>query len=85
MTDYEWLTKMGLCHKCRKNKVAPNRKFCFDCLDKIREENSKRYNPEYAKEYQKRRREIYQQKKKLVYVFVAEKRQHKDCIVWNVL
>lgn len=64
MTDYEWLTKMGLCHKCRKNKVAPHRKFCFDCLDKIREENAKRYDSEKAKEYQSRRREIYRQKKK---------------------
>lgn len=64
MTDYEWLTEMGLCHRCRKNKAAPNRKFCFDCLDKIREENVKRYNSEWAKDYQKRRREIYQEKKK---------------------
>lgn len=64
MTDYEWLTEMGLCHRCRKNKAAPNRKFCFDCLDKIREENAKRYNSEWAKDYQKRRREIYQEKKK---------------------
>lgn len=63
MTDYEWLTKMGLCHKCRKNTVAPGKKFCFDCLEKIHEENVKRYDPEKAKEYQKRRREIYEQKK----------------------
>ena len=63
MTDYEWLTEMGLCHKCRREKAAPNRKFCFDCLEKIREENDKRYNAEYAKEYQKRRREIYHEKK----------------------
>lgn len=63
MTDYEWLTEMNLCHKCRKNRPAPNRKFCFDCLEKIREENAQRYNPEKAKEYQPRRREIYQEKK----------------------
>lgn len=63
MTDYEWLTEMNLCHKCRKNRPAPNRKFCFNCLDKIREENAKRYDSEKAKEYQKRRREIYRQKK----------------------
>lgn len=63
MTDYEWLTEMGLCHKCRKEKTAPNKKFCFDCLDKIRLENNKRYNPEYARNYQKRRREIYKEKK----------------------
>lgn len=63
LTDYEWLTEMNLCHKCRKNKAAPNRKYCFDCLEKIREENMKRYDSEKAKEYQARRREIYRQKK----------------------
>lgn len=63
MTDYEWLTEMGLCHRCRKEKAATGRKFCFECLDKIQEENAKRYNPEYAKKYQKRRREIYAEKK----------------------
>lgn len=64
MNDYEWLTEMGLCHKCRKEHVVPGKKFCFDCLDKIREDNAKRYDREKAKEYQKRRREIYREKKK---------------------
>lgn len=63
MTDYEWLEGMGLCHRCRKEKVAPKRKYCFDCLDKIQQENALRYDPEYAKAYQKRRKEIYQEKK----------------------
>lgn len=54
---------MGLCHKCRKEKSAPGRKYCFDCLDKIREINSRSYDSEKAKEYQKRRREIYREKK----------------------
>lgn len=63
MTDYEWLTKMGLCHKCRREKMAPGKKFCFDCLDKIREENAIRYDSEAAKSYQARRREIYNEKK----------------------
>lgn len=63
MTDYEWLTEMGLCHRCRKEKTAPNKKFCFDCLDKIREENRRRYDKQKAKRYQKRRREIYREKK----------------------
>lgn len=63
MTDYEWLTEMGLCHKCRKNRVAPDKKFCFECLEKIREENIKRYDPKAAKKYQSRRREIYKEKK----------------------
>ena len=44
MTDNEWLAEMGLCHKCRKNRAAPDRKYCFDCLDKIREENARRYD-----------------------------------------
>ena len=64
MNDYEWLTEMGLCHKCRKEHVVPGKKFCYDCLDKIREDNAKRYDREKAKEYQKRRREIYREKKK---------------------
>ena len=63
MTDYEWLTSMNLCHKCRKKKPAPGRKFCFDCLDIIRADDRKRYNAEKSKEYQCRRREIYQEKK----------------------
>ena len=63
MTDYEWLTEMGLCHRCRKEKAATDKKYCFDCLDKIREENRKRYDKEKSKNYQKRRREIYREKK----------------------
>lgn len=63
MTDYEWLTEMGLCHRCRKEKTAPGKKFCFDCLDKTREYNRKRYDSQLAHEYQKRRRELYYQKK----------------------
>lgn len=64
MTDYEWLTEMGLCHRCRKEKMAPGKKFCFDCLEKIREENRSKYNPEQAKNYRERRREIYAEKKR---------------------
>lgn len=63
MTDYEWLTSMNLCHRCMKNRTAPGKKFCFDCQDKYREYNAKHYDPEYAKEYQQRRREIYREKK----------------------
>lgn len=63
MTDYEWLTEMGLCHRCRKNKAVRGKKFCFDCIEKYTEENAKRYDSEYAKEYQTRRREIYREKK----------------------
>lgn len=60
---YALLDKLNLCHKCEKAKPAPNRKFCFDCLDKIREDNAKRYDSQKAHEYQARRREIYQEKK----------------------
>ncbi len=63
MTDYEWLTEHGFCHKCGKQKAAPHRKFCFDCLDKIREINAKTYDPVKAHEYQERRRELYQEHK----------------------
>ena len=63
MTDYEWLTSMNLCHRCRKEKTTPGKKYCFECLEKIREENRKRYDSQKAKEYQPRRRKIYQEKK----------------------
>lgn len=61
--DYQWLDSIGICHKCRKNKQAKGKKFCLDCLEKIREESRKRYDPEKAKEYQKRRRELYKEHK----------------------
>ena len=67
MTDYEWLTEMNLCHRCRKEEAAPDKKYCFDCLDKIREENRKRYDKEKSKSYQKRRREIYREKRLMVF------------------
>lgn len=63
MNDYEWLTQNKLCHKCRKTRPAPGKKFCFNCLDKIREDNAIRYDSKKAHEYQARRREIYQEKK----------------------
>lgn len=63
MTDYEFLDSVKICHRCRKQKQALGRKFCFDCLEKFREENDKRCDKEREKEYQKRRREIYRQKK----------------------
>lgn len=63
MTDYKFLDTLGLCHKCRRKKVAPGKKYCFDCLEQIRECSLKRYDPEKAKEYQSRRREIYREKK----------------------
>lgn len=67
MTDYEWLKQMGLCQRCRKEKVAPGHVHCFDCLAKIRGESAQRYatvqRKEYNEEYRQRRREIYQEKK----------------------
>lgn len=62
-SDYEWLDRMNLCHRCRKERPAPGRKFCFECLDKIREENARRYDADKAKKYQARRRELYRLKK----------------------
>lgn len=46
-----------------KKKQLQIKKYCYDCLEKIRKENSDRYNPEYARSYKKRRREIYADKK----------------------
>lgn len=55
------LDKYNMCHKCEKAKCAPGKKYCFDCLDKIRELDRKAYDPEKAKKYQVRRRELYRQ------------------------
>lgn len=85
MTDYEFLDTIGICHRCRKQKQAPGKKFCFDCLDKNREECRKRYDPEKAKEYQKRRRELYQQKKKKEFVSDAQNLPHMECTVMNAV
>lgn len=68
MSEYQkerlmWLNQHGFCHKCGKEKAAPQKKYCFDCLEMIRAESYKRYNPEYAKKYQARRRKIYAEKK----------------------
>lgn len=63
MNDYEWLTKMGLCYRCNKTKMAPGRKFCFECLEKKRVESARQYDPKKAKEYLTRRKEIYREKK----------------------
>lgn len=59
---YRLLDKLHLCHRCEKARSAPGKKYCFDCLEKIREYNAKTYSPERAHDYQLRRREIYQQK-----------------------
>ena len=60
---YELLDRLGLCHKCEKAKPLPNRKYCPQCLEKIALDNARRYDSQYAHEYQSRRRELYQQKK----------------------
>lgn len=56
----EWLDKYNMCHKCGKQKKAPGRQFCFDCLDNIADTSRRRYDPEKARDYQARRRELYQ-------------------------
>lgn len=85
MTDYEWLTEMNLCHRCRKNKPAPNKKFCFDCLDKIRKENRKRYDSEKAKQYQKRRKELYEERKAVGICVRCKKKQRMDCTAMSTV
>lgn len=62
MTDYEWLTEMGLCHKCRKEKPAPGRKYCFECLDKHRDYRRKNYNKEKERKYNQRKKERRREK-----------------------
>ena len=63
MTDYEWLTEMGLCHNCRKNKSAPGRKSCFDCLEWLRQYNAKRYDLQQQRQQYEKRKERYREKK----------------------
>ena len=58
------LDKLHLCHMCEKARQAHNRKYCPSCIEKYSQYNSKNYSPVKAHEYQKRRREIYQEKKK---------------------
>lgn len=55
-----WLDEYGMCHKCGKQKKAPNRQFCFDCLEIHRRRDVEKYDPDKAHEYQARRRELYQ-------------------------
>lgn len=61
--DLNWLDSKGLCHKCGSRNKFPGRQFCPECLEKISENNAKKYSKEKAHEYQSRRREIYQEKK----------------------
>lgn len=58
------LDKLNLCHKCEKARQLSNRKFCAECLEKLQLINMKKYDPIKAHEYQARRRELYQEKKK---------------------
>lgn len=64
MTDNEWLDSLKLCHKCRRERQAPGRKHCFDCLEKAREYTHRRYNIDNERRYYARRSEIYREKKK---------------------
>lgn len=60
---YALLDKLNLCHRCEKERPAPGRKYCFECLEKIANYNAAHYSREKAKEYQTRRKEIYKEKK----------------------
>lgn len=73
----ETLDRHHLCHKCEKAKQLPNRKYCAECLEKIQLINIERYDPIKAHEYQARRRELYQEKKKNgICVRCSEKATH---------
>lgn len=60
---YALLDKLNLCHRCEKARPAPGRKFCSNCLEKNAEYCARHYDPQKAKAYQARRREIYREKK----------------------
>lgn len=60
---YALLDRLNLCHRCEKAKPFPGKKYCAECLEKIAEYNARCYDPQKAKQYQARRREIYQQRK----------------------
>lgn len=49
---------------CEKAKVFEGKKYCQNCLEKIAMYNAKNYDKQKAHEYQRRRKEIYQEKKK---------------------
>ena len=57
----ELLDRLGMCHQCEKAPKAPNRKYCYACLVKNQERCAARYDPEKAKAYQARRRELYRE------------------------
>lgn len=66
----KWLDEHGMCHKCGKQKVLENRKFCPDCIEKNIINCMKKYQkkPESemiydGKPYNERRKELYRQKR----------------------
>lgn len=61
--SYKLLDELNLCHRCQKAMSVPNRKYCPKCLEKIAQYNADHYDATKAHIYQKRRKEIYYQKK----------------------
>lgn len=84
-TDYEWLTEMNLCHKCRKQKPAPGKKFCFDCLDVIREDDRRRYDPEKAKQYQKKGEKYIEKRKRMEFASDVTSQLLTESIAMNIV
>lgn len=78
---YETLSRLGLCHRCEKRKAMKNRKFCAECLEKFAQYNAEHYDRDKAKEYQKRRRELYLQKKAKWNL----RQMHQTCNAWDLL
>ena len=61
--DYEFLDKYKLCHRCQKQRQAPGRVTCLDCLDKASVYNTKHYSREKMRERLPKLAKQYQEKK----------------------
>ena len=62
MSDYKWFTSHGICPGCRKEKAAPRRKYCFDCLAKRKDYRMAKYDKEKERKYNTRKAEIRRNK-----------------------
>lgn len=67
MTDYQFYKSIGICGKCHRNPIEPNRAKCFECLEKEatarrnrlakENENERKQRLEKMKLYNKRSRD----------------------------
>ncbi len=85
MTDYEWYKSIGLCVLCHKEKPAPGRVTCLNCLDRqsvyqaregVRERRRNHYiqNRDLILERNKKRRE--EKKKTGICVYCSRQATH---------